>query len=51
MGWGFRKRAGLFGGLVRVSLSKHVVRASLGVPGLHRIRERLSALSSPAPCP
>jgi hypothetical protein len=34
MGWGFRKRAGLFGGLLRLNVSKHGLGASVGVPGL-----------------
>ncbi len=34
MGWGFRRRAGLLGGLVHLNLSKHGIGASVGVPGL-----------------
>jgi hypothetical protein len=34
MGWGFRRRAGLFGGLLRLNVSKHGLGASVGVPGL-----------------
>jgi hypothetical protein len=34
MGWGFRRRAGLFGGLLRLNFSKHGLGASAGVPGL-----------------
>jgi len=34
MAWGFRKRAGLFGGLLRLNVSKHGVGASVGAPGL-----------------
>jgi len=33
MSWGFRKRAGLLGGLVHVNASKHGLGVSLGVPG------------------
>lgn len=34
MGWGFRRRKGLLGGLVNLNLSKRGVGASVGVPGL-----------------
>jgi hypothetical protein len=34
MGWGFRKRAGLFGGLLRLNVSKQGLGASVGAPGL-----------------
>lgn len=33
MGFGFRRRRGLFGGLLAVNLSRHGIGASLGVPG------------------
>ena len=34
MGWGFRRRTGLLGGLVHLNFSKHGLGASVGVPGL-----------------
>jgi len=34
MGWGFRRRAGLFGGLLRLNFSKRGLGASVGAPGL-----------------
>jgi Protein of unknown function (DUF4236) len=33
MGFGFRRRSGLFGGLVHLNASKHGLGLSLGVPG------------------
>jgi hypothetical protein len=34
MGWGFRRRTGLLGGLIHVNASKHGLGLSAGVPGL-----------------
>jgi uncharacterized protein DUF4236 len=34
VGWGFRRRTGLLGGLIHVNASKHGLGFSAGVPGL-----------------
>jgi len=34
MGWGFRRRAGMLGGLLRLNVSKKGLGASVGAPGL-----------------